>query len=110
MLSVGPVPVSEIKQAMDKLDPPVSWRTVERAAEEMNLIVIIDPTDARKRLWALPIDTEAAVAEAERRKVELATVPNTFPRGWANSYAGEEEHGDDRDEQHRADNDERNGE
>jgi hypothetical protein len=101
LLGDGPVPVSEIRRAVAELDPPVSWRTAERICEEMNLAVTHDPTDARKRLWALPPETEAVLEEAtsrdeiEIREVELPNVPDAIPEDWIDVDSDGEEEGED---------------
>ena len=43
--------VAELKAAIDALDPPISWRTAERVADESGIAKEKDPQDARKLTW-----------------------------------------------------------
>lgn len=73
-----PVPVSVVRRAVADLDPPVSWKTAERVAKEMDLETHDDPQDARRKLWALPgslremLEEATSADEIELREVDAA--------------------------------------
>jgi hypothetical protein len=86
------VPLLEIKNAVLDLDPPVSWRTVQRLVEnEMvgQIEVKRDDTDARKLWWRLSDETQGAFEELTEPDDEIVTeevdvpeVPDTVPEEW----------------------------
>jgi AAA domain len=80
----GAVPVYDLKQEADALDPPVSWRTVERVADEMGIIKEKDEDDARRLIWALPDHILATLEEAGDDEIEIEEVdiPDTIPPEW----------------------------
>jgi AAA domain len=80
----GPVVVSDIRQEAAALDPPVSWRTVERIAEEMGIRKEKDETDGRRLTWALSEDHLATLEEAGDDPIEIEEIqiPDTLPPEW----------------------------
>jgi hypothetical protein len=88
LLRDGPQPIAKLRAAINEFDPPVSWKTAERAAQEMGIIVTKDKQDARKLIWELPpsiLDTlaEAGSDEVVIEGVEIDDPPDTFPEDWA---------------------------
>jgi hypothetical protein len=89
--------VSAIRQMVNRLDPPVSWRTVERVAKELGIEVTDDPRDARRKLWSLPDSILATYEEADEgdeiviEEVEIDEVPDTVPEEWSEGDGGEDD-------------------
>jgi hypothetical protein len=88
MLCDGPQPVAKLRAVFAALDdPPISWKTAERAADEMGIIITKDERDARKLIWELPpsvLDTleEAGDDEVVIEEVEIDEPGDTFPEDW----------------------------
>jgi hypothetical protein len=95
LLADGPRPVREIRMRVAELDPPVSWRTVERVANEMGIVASDDPRDARAKVWSLPPDAHAALDEvtepADEVVIEEIDIPDTPPPDWGPSSDDEED-------------------
>lgn len=86
VLRGGPQPVTAIRKHMAALDPPVSWRTVERIKNEMAIEETDHPDDKRRKIWALPPDILDTLTEADSDddiQIEEVDKPDdTFPEGW----------------------------
>jgi hypothetical protein len=95
LLKDGPRQVIEIRAALADREPPISWRTVERVADEMRIVVADDPTDKRRKIWSLPPDAQAAIEEADS-DAELQIdeididIPDAPPEDWTDGKDGEE--------------------
>jgi hypothetical protein len=88
LLRRGPLPRNEIRPAIEALDPPISWKTAERVANEMGIIKEQDKQDARKLIWTLPDYMLDELAEAGHDPVEITEVnlkppPDTVPEDWS---------------------------
>ena len=84
----GPLAVSIIRAAINDLEPPISWRTVERVKNEMAIQEIDDPQDKRRKLWKLSDSTLAAIEEItspedvlEIEEIDV-DVPDVVPEEW----------------------------
>jgi hypothetical protein len=79
-------PVTAIRQKINDLDPPVSWRTVERVAKELGIETTDDPRDARRKWWSLPDSIlatfEEATEEGDQIQIEEVDIPDTLPEDW----------------------------
>lgn len=100
MLGTGTLPVSEIRERIKHLDPPVSWRTVERVKQEIGIEEHDDPNDKRRKLWSLPPDMIEVLEEITGpedemliQEVDVPEVPDTLPEDWQAPY--DEAQGDD---------------
>lgn len=88
MLGTGRLPVTEIRERVKDIDPPVSWRTVERVKKEIGIEEHDDPNDKRRKLWSLPPDMidvlEEVTGPEDRLLIEEIDVetPDTIPEDW----------------------------
>ncbi len=96
LLKDGPLAVAIIRQAINDLEPPISWRTVERVKNEMGIKEIDDPTDKRRKLWKLSESTLAAIEEItspedvlEIEEIDV-DVPDVVPEEWEDGEDEEE--------------------
>jgi hypothetical protein len=92
LLKDGPRPVGEIRNAIADRDPPISFRTAERVAEEIGILAEDDPTDKRRKIWRLPPEVLATLEEASSDseiQIEEVDIPDTLPEDWGS--------GDDKD-------------
>lgn len=76
------------------MQPPISWRTVERIRAEMSIVETDDEQDKRRKVWSLSEDTLATLEEADSMddiQIEEVgiDVPDTVPEDW--TADGEEE-------------------
>ena len=99
MLSAGSLPVTEIRKRIQDLTPPVSWRTVERVKQEIGIEERDDPSDKRRKWWALPADLLEVLEEVTGpedvvviKEIDAPEIPDTIPEGWT---SGEGEDDDD---------------
>jgi hypothetical protein len=78
--------VPAIRQKISDLDPPVSWRTVERVAKELGIEATDDPRDARRKWWSLPdsilVTFEEATEEGDQIRIEEVDIPDALPENW----------------------------
>jgi hypothetical protein len=90
-------PVSAVRQMVNDLDPPVSWRTVERVAKELGIEVSDDSRDARKKWWSLPDSIlatfEEATEEDDEIQIEEVDIPDALPEDWGTNEGDEENNG-----------------
>ena len=98
LLKGGPQPLTVVRQAIQGMEPAVSWRTAERVANELGIETLDDEQDARKKLWKLPDSILATFEEATEAEDELqieeidVDVPDTLPEDWT-SEDGKDEDG-----------------
>jgi hypothetical protein len=88
LLKDGPRPVSDLREAIKDRDPPISWRTAERVAEEMGILVADDPVDKRRKIWSLPPDVLATLEEADsddELQIEEIEIPDAPPEEWTDA-------------------------
>jgi hypothetical protein len=80
----GPRPVPELQKLVAGLDPPVSWRTARRVADEMGIIKEKDEKDKRSLTWALPQQVFDELQEAGTDPVDIIEIdiPDTVPEEW----------------------------
>jgi hypothetical protein len=86
-LKNGPLAASVLRSAVADLEPPVSWRTVERVKTELGILESNDPKDQRWKIWELPPDLlatleEVTTPEDEVRLEEIEQPDDTFPEDW----------------------------
>lgn len=80
------------------MQPPISWRTVERIRAEMSIVETDDEQDKRRKVWSLSEDTLATLEEADSmddiqiEEVDI-DVPDTVPEDWTADGEEEEEDG-----------------
>lgn len=92
LLRDGPRPAAEIRFHFDddSIQPPISWRTVQRVRAEMGIEEIDDERDARRKLWKLSDADLATLAEItdedDRIVIEEADldIPDAPPEEWSN--------------------------
>jgi hypothetical protein len=88
VLKDGLQPLSVVRQAIDEMEPAISWRTAERVANELGIEMLDDEQDARKKWWKLPDSILAAMEEITEAgdKLEIEEidldVPDTLPEDW----------------------------
>jgi hypothetical protein len=88
LLKRGETLVSEIRQEANTLDPPVSWKTVERVADELGVVATPVPGDSRRRYWNLSPEQRAELEELTPgddvtiSEFELPEVPDVIPEEW----------------------------
>lgn len=80
------------------MQPPISWRTVERIRAEMSIVETDDEQDKRRKVWSLSEDTLATLEEADSMddiQIEEVgiDVPDTVPEDWTADGEEEEEDG-----------------
>jgi AAA domain len=104
LLELLPRRVEELRQAVAELDPPISWRTAERVAQEMGVIVEDDPQDKRFKIWSLPESVQGVLDEVAGpedeiviEEVEIPEFPDTVPPEWTQDNDNRE--GDEDDDQ-----------
>jgi hypothetical protein len=93
LLREGPQPVSIIRKHFGDMQPPISWRTVERIKAEMGIVEMDDERDKRRNVWRLCDDTLATLDEADSMdEVEIQgvdiDVPDTVPEDWTDTGEG----------------------
>jgi hypothetical protein len=95
LLRDGPLAASRIHAYFLSLEPAISWRTIQRVAEEMGIVKNDDPSDKRRKFWELPPDALEAmegvtdpVTEIDITEVEI---PDEVPEDWTNDDDDESE-------------------
>jgi adenosyl cobinamide kinase/adenosyl cobinamide phosphate guanylyltransferase len=80
-------PVTAVKQWRLTLDPPTSWRTVERVAKELGIERIDDPANKSKKWWVLSDDLVETMDVAESQSDVIIQeididIPDAPPADW----------------------------
>jgi hypothetical protein len=108
LLELLPRRVEELRQAFDELEPPITWRTVDRVARDMGVIVEDDPQDKRFKVWSLPAGVQEVLDEVAGpedeivvEEIEIPAFPDTVPPEWTP---------DDDDQEHKQDEQHESGE
>lgn len=90
----GKQSVTAVKKWRLTLDPPVSWRLIEKVAKDLDIERTEDPSNKAKRFWSLPDDlldvAEVAESEADIEITEVDSVPDTIPEDWEDKKDEEE--------------------
>jgi AAA domain len=84
-------PVAAIKKWRMALDPPVSWRTVERVAKELGIERFDDPNNKSKKWWNLTDDLAETADVAEGLGdviIEEIEIPDAPPEEWGSGDGG----------------------
>ena len=103
LLRGGPQPVAIIRKHFAEMQPPISWRTIERVKGEMGIEENDDEQDKRRKVWRLSEDTLATLEEADSMdeiQIEEVDVPDTVPEDWTTD---EEKKDDDEDDDEEGD-------
>ena len=95
LLREGPVSTSVLRpHFLENVHPPISWKTVDRTAADMEIERTPDPADNRYMIWSLYGETAEAAEEAEDleediviEEVDLPDIPDTIPEDWEEGAA-----------------------
>lgn len=104
-LREGPVAKQKVQAYFLTLQPPVSWRTVQRIAEDWEIVITPDPKDGRKSIWALPPELAEGIEGAtglEDIEFTEVDIPDEIPEEWT---TGDGDAGDEATDEEDADAD-----
>lgn len=89
LLKDGKMLVGQLHAHFKTLQPPISFRSVERVAAEMGVERSQDPADKRRWYWQLSSEYQAIADEltepedsVEIEEIDKPEIPETFPEEW----------------------------